>query len=189
MRYLVASGLLAADLPRGCRVVADGEAMSLEQPWSFGAPLIAQVDAGADLASLKSKSGVTAFTVEGQQAPGDGQAFAIGAHRMRDAEAFKPYIARVPAVIAPYGCRYIARGGAVMPLCGAFTPDRLVLMEFPSADEVVAFYFSDAYAPLLRIRLAATEPRFVLMMRSGAVPPSAARVIAGRLPGAALDIR
>ena len=100
---------------------------------------------------------------------------------MRDAQAFKPYIAGVPDVIAPYGCRYIARGGAVTPLCGAFTPDRLVLMEFPGADEVAAFYFSDAYAPLLRIRLAATEPRFVLLMRSGALPQSAARVIAERL--------
>ena len=153
MHYLVASGVKSADLPPGCRVVADGEAASLEQPWSFGAPIIAQVDDGADLGALKSKPGVTAFTVEGALPPGEGKAFAIGAHRMRDAEAFKPYIARVPDVIAPYGCRYIARGGAVTPLCGAFTPDRLVLMEFPSADDVVAFYFSDAYAPLLRIRL------------------------------------
>ncbi len=113
MLYLVASGLRSADLPQGCRVVADGEAVSLEQPWSFGAPLIAQVDDGADLDALKSKPGVTAFTVEGQLPPGAGKAFAIGAHKMRDAEAFKPYIARVPDVIAPYGCRYIARGGKV----------------------------------------------------------------------------
>ena len=181
MRYLVASGLHAADLPPGCRVVADGEAVSLEQPWSFGAPLIAQVDDGADLNAIKSKPGVTAFTVEGALPPGEGKAFAIGAHRMRDAEAFKPYIARVPDVIAPYGCRYIARGGAFTPLCGAFTPDRLVLMEFPSADDVVAFYFSDAYAPLLRIRLTATEPRFVVLARSGALPQSARRVITDRL--------
>ncbi len=181
MRYLVASGLRAADLPPGCRVVADGEAVSLEQPWSFGALLIAQVEDGADLAAITSKPGVTAFTVVGALPPGEGQAFAIGAHRMRDAEAFKPYIARVPDVIAPYGCRYIARGGAVTPLAGAFAPDRLVLMEFPSVDDVVAFYFSDAYAPLLRIRLTATEPRFVVLARSGALPPSATRVIAERL--------
>ena len=68
------------------------------------------------------------------------------------------------------------------PLCGAFTPKRLVLMEFPSADDVVSFYFSDAYAPLLRIRLTATEPRFVVMARSGKLPERAARVIAKR-PG------
>jgi uncharacterized protein (DUF1330 family) len=181
MHYLVASGVKSADLPQGCHVVADGEAASLEQPWSFGAPIIAQVDDGADLGALKGKPGVTAFTVEGALPPGAGKAFAIGAHRMRDAEAFKPYIARVPDVIARYGCRYIARGGAVTPLAGAFAPDRLVLMEFPSADDIVAFYFSDAYAPLLRIRLAATEPRFVVLARSGALPSSAARVIADRL--------
>jgi uncharacterized protein (DUF1330 family) len=180
MHYLVASGLHSADLPKGCRVIADGEAVSLEQPWDFGAPLIALLDDGVDLAALK-KPGVTAFTVEGALPPGEGKAFAIGAHRIRDAEAFKPYIARVPDVIAPYGCRYIARGGAVTPLCGAFAPDRLVLMEFPSADDIAAFYFSDAYAPLLRIRLTATEPRFVVLARSGALPESAARVIAERL--------
>lgn len=180
MRYLVTSGLRSADLPQDFRVVADGEAVSLEQPWDFGGPLIAQVKDGADLAALK-KPGVTAFTVEGQLPPGEGKAFAIGAHRIRDAEAFKPYIARVPDVIAPYGCRYIARGGAVTPLCGAFTPERLVLMQFPSADDVVSFYFSDAYAPLLRIRLTATEPRFVVMARSGALPDSARRVVAERL--------
>jgi uncharacterized protein (DUF1330 family) len=181
MRYLVASGLAAAQLPAGCHVVADGEAVSLEQPWSFGAPLIARVDDGADLNALKSKRDVTAFLVDGLQAPGAGQAFAIGAHRMRDADAFKPYIAGVPDVIKDYGCRYIARGGAVTPLCGSFAPDRCVLMEFPSAGDVVAFYFSEAYAPLLRIRLKATEPRFVLMMRSGALPDSVRQTVARNL--------
>jgi uncharacterized protein (DUF1330 family) len=181
MRYLVASGLRSAELPPGCRVIADGETISFEQPWSFGAPLIALVDDGADLAALKSKTGVTAFLVEGIAPPGDGQAFAIGAHRMRDAETFKPYIARVPDVIKDYGCRYLARGNAVTPLCGSFALDRLVLMEFPSADEVVAFYFSESYAPLLRIRLKATEPRFVLVMRTGALPDRTRRMIADGL--------
>jgi hypothetical protein len=71
MKYLVASGLKSADLPQGFRVVADGEAVSLEQPWDFGAPVIAEVGEGADLAALK-KPGVTAYTVEGQLPPGEG---------------------------------------------------------------------------------------------------------------------
>ena len=181
MRYLVASGLKAAQLPKGCTLVADGEAMSLEQPWSFGAPLIAQVDDGADLTMLTSKPGIGAFAVDGIAPPGSGQAFAIGAHRMRDAEAFKPYIARVPDVIKGYGCHYIARGGAVTPVCGSFAPDRLVLMEFPNADDVAAFYFSEAYAPLLQIRLKATEPRFVLLARAGSLPERTRHMIADRL--------
>jgi uncharacterized protein (DUF1330 family) len=178
MRYLVASGLRSADLPKGCHLVAGGETISFEQPWSFGAPLIALVDDGADLNALKAMPAVSAFLVEGIEPPGAGQAFAIGAHRMRDADAFKPYAARVADVIKDFGCRYIARGGAVTPLCGSFVPDRAVLMEFSSADEVAAFYFSAAYAPLLRIRLQATEPRFVLVARTGALPERTRRAIA-----------
>jgi uncharacterized protein (DUF1330 family) len=181
MRYLVTSGLPAAQRPNGCHLVADGEAISFEQPWSFGAPLIAQVDDGADLAALKAKPAVSAFLVEGIAPPGAGEAFAIGAHRMRDAEAFKPYVARVADVSKEFGCRYIARGGAVTPLAGSLVPDRAVLMEFPSADEVVAFYFSESYAPLLRIRLAATEPRFVLVARAGSLPERTRRMIADGL--------
>ena len=181
MRYLVASGVRSVELPLGFRTIADGETISFEQPWSFGAPLIAQVDDGADLNALKAKSRVTAFLVEGIEPPGPGQAFAIGAHRMRDAEAFKPYVARVADVSKEFGCRYIARGGAVTPLSGSFVPDRAVLMEFPSADDVAAFYFSESYAPLLRIRLAATEPRFVLVARAGSLPERTRRMIADGL--------
>ena len=74
-----------------------------------------------------------------------------------------------------------ARGGAVTPVCGSFAPDRLVLMEFPSADDVAAFYFSAAYAPLLQIRLKATEPRFVLVNRSGRLPERTRQTIADGL--------
>jgi uncharacterized protein (DUF1330 family) len=56
-----------------------------------------------------------------------------------------------------------------------------VLMEFPDADEAVAFYFSEAYAPLLKIRLRTTDPRFVLMSKAGAIPDSASRRIAEKL--------
>ena len=126
MRYLAVSGVRSADLPPGCRVVADGETISFEQPWRFGAPLIAQVDDGAGEAALKAKPGVTA-------------------------------------------------------LSESFVPDRAVLMEFPSADDVAAFYFSESYAPLLRIRLKATEPRFVLVARAGGLPECARRAIADGL--------
>lgn len=181
MQYLVASGVPPAQLPHGCRVVADGEMAAFEEPWSFGAPLIARVDDGANLDALKTTAGADAFLVEGILEPGAGEAYAVGAHRMRNPEGFKPYAAGVPDVIKNYGCRYIARGGTVTPVCGSFVPDRAVLMEFPTADEAVRFYFSDAYAPLLKIRLATTVPRFVVMARSGPLPQSARDVIATKL--------
>jgi uncharacterized protein (DUF1330 family) len=128
------------------------------------------------------RPGITAILVEGAAEPDEGQAFVIGAHIMRDPEGFKPYAAGVPAVIRDYGCIYLARGGKVGVLAGTFAPTRVVLMQFPDADAVTSFYFSNGYAALLPIRLATTEPRFVLMARSDRVPESARRVIAARLP-------
>jgi len=182
VHYLLTCGLAPADLPAGCRVIADGETIAFEEPWDFGPTLIARVDDGADLSAPHGRRGATAILVEGAAEPDDGQAFAIGAHIMRDAEGFKPYAAGVPAVIRDYGCNYLARGGTVSGFAGAFAPTRVVLMQFPDADAITSFYFSDGYAPLLPIRLATTEPRFVLMARSGRLPDSARRVIAARLP-------
>src|ERR1700692_1915557 len=102
MHSLIASGLSAAQLPKGCTLVADGEAISLETPWTFGTPLIARVDDDADVFALK-KPGIGACTVEAQAEPNAGQAFAIGAHIMRDPEGFKPYALGVPSVIKDYG--------------------------------------------------------------------------------------
>jgi uncharacterized protein (DUF1330 family) len=185
MKYLVACGLAAADLPDGCALVADGETLAFELPWDFGPTLIARAGDGADLSALKDRPGVTAFAVEGANEPDAGQGFAIGAHLMRDAEGFRPYAAGVPDVIRNYGCNYIARGGAVTRLSGSFCPDRLVLMQFPDAGGIVDFYFSPGYAPLLPIRLKTTVPRFVLMARSGALPETTRRAAAKHLADAA----
>ena len=37
----------------------------------------------------------------------------------------------------------------------------------------MAFYVSDVYAPLMKIRHAATDPRFLVMARAGALPAEA----------------
>ncbi len=42
-------------------------------------------------------------------------------------------------------------------------PTRLVVLEFPSMEKARAFYNSAEYAPLLKIRLAATESQAILV--------------------------
>jgi uncharacterized protein (DUF1330 family) len=184
MHYLIASNDILGSLTVGCHVVADGETLSFEEPWSFGTPTIIRVENDAALEAIKAKAGLgvtSAFAVEGLEEPGQGKAFAIGAHLMRDVQGFAPYAAAVPDVIRNFGCRYIARGGTVTPIAGTFVPDRAVVMEFPDADALAAFYFSEAYAPLLKIRLATTDPRFVMVARAGEIPDSARRLIADKL--------
>jgi uncharacterized protein (DUF1330 family) len=172
MRYLVASRAAAGHLHDGCSLVADGEMISFEQPWTFGTPLIGRLDDATDLQKLRASldPGINAFAVEGLDEPGAGQAYVLGGHIMRDMERFKPYAEAVPDVVKSFGGRFLARGGKVTPLAGEFVPERVVLIEFPTADDALGFYISDRYAPLLKIRLATTEARLIILSRAGGLP-------------------
>jgi uncharacterized protein (DUF1330 family) len=173
MQYLAASKAAAARLPDGCRVLAAGEAISFELPWTF-APLVARLDDSVDLPALKahfSEAGHDAFAVEGLGEPGAGQAFVLGAHIVHDPVGFRPYAADIPDIVESFGGRFIARAGKVTPLSGAFVPERVVVIEFPTAEDALRFYTSECYAPLLKIRLATTEARFMIIARSGELPP------------------
>jgi len=185
MRYLVASKGASSALPPGSRPVADGEMISFEQPWTFGAPLVACVDDAADMGKLRASlgPGINAFMVEGLEKTGTGQAYVLGGHIMRDMERFKPYAAAVPEVVKSFGGRFLARGGTVTPIAGHFVPERVVLLEFPTAEQALAFYISDRYAPLLKIRLATTEARLVIVARSGDLPPQVRAKAAAYLRG------
>jgi uncharacterized protein (DUF1330 family) len=174
LKYLVA-GRPAIDGARinPADIVAGGEAIVFEGPWVLGTPIIARLDDDA-IDAIRSKiSGLAAYAVEALGAPGAGAAFVIGAHRVHDPEGFRPYAEQVAAVVQSFGGRFLARGGKVTSLGGDFVPDRAVIIEFPTAADAVAFYGSDVYAPLLKIRHAAADPCFVLVARAGALPAEA----------------
>ena len=119
MHYLIAPKAETGKLPIGCHVVADGEAISFEEPWSFGNPLIVRVnDAAALDEAKKALSGSDAFAVEGLIEPGPGAAFVIAAHLMRDTERFKPYAAAIPGVVQSFHGQFIARGRQGDADCG-----------------------------------------------------------------------
>jgi uncharacterized protein (DUF1330 family) len=186
MRYLFTSNLKEADLPAGVTAVARGQAISLEEPWPFGPLLISRVKEGYEsgVAKLKAVPNIVAFSVAGLAEPGDGGVFVLGAHLMKDPEGMKPYIDGVPPVIAPYGNTYLARSSTVSIHAGTFTPDRVALMQFPTAEKAAAWYTSDAYAPLLAIRLRCVEAREVMMMPDGKLPEDVRQIITHKVPGA-----
>ncbi|HZP74605.1 MAG TPA: DUF1330 domain-containing protein [Pseudolabrys sp.] len=186
MQYLFTANLKEADLPPGVSAIARGQAISLEQPWPFGPVLVSRVEDRDEtgLAKLKAVPNIVAFSVAGLAEPGDEPVFVFGAHIMKDPEGMKPYIERVAPVIAPHSCRYLARSSTVFIHAGAFAPDRVALMQFPTAENVIAWYTGDAYAPLLAIRLRCTEAREVLMMAKGKIPDAVQQIIASKVPGA-----
>jgi uncharacterized protein (DUF1330 family) len=67
----------------------------------------------------------------------------------------------VPAIIAAYGARYLARGGAAERLEGDAPVKRLVILEFPDMTRLRAFYGSAEYRPLLAMRQRAAKSHLI----------------------------
>ncbi|WP_137895830.1 DUF1330 domain-containing protein [Ramlibacter sp. 2FC] len=79
-------------------------------------------------------------------------AYVIADVEVVDSSGYEEYRQKVPATIAAYGGRYIARGGATEVLEGAWSPKRCVVLEFPSMAQVRAWWASPEYQPLRAIR-------------------------------------
>ena len=84
-------------------------------------------------------------------------AYIFASIEITDHVAYEEYRRRVPAAIAAYGGRYLARGGAVRRLEGDLPMHRLVILEFPDMEHLNAFYNSAEYQPLLTIRQRAAK--------------------------------
>jgi len=87
--------------------------------------------------------------------------------RVNDLDRYQDYVTAVPAIIARHGGRYRVRGGAAEVLEGAWTPDRLVVLEFPDRDAALAFYEDPDYAPFKSLRQAITDSQVVIVEGAG----------------------
>ncbi|MDE2147267.1 MAG: DUF1330 domain-containing protein [Burkholderiales bacterium] len=88
-----------------------------------------------------------------------------------DAEAYAEYRARVPAVIAAHGGRFLVRGGEMVVLEGPVASGRRVLLEFPDLAALRAFHADPAYAPLIALRQRAARGTLVAL---DGLPPDGA---------------
>lgn len=89
-------------------------------------------------------------------------AYLIADVNVTDPAAYEGYRREVPATIAAYGGRYLARGGRTEVLEGQWHPHRLVILEFPSMARLQEWYHSPGYAPLAALRQASTSSTIVI---------------------------
>lgn len=80
-----------------------------------------------------------------------------------DSIRYEEYKGLAPLSIAKYGGRYIARGGDVQVLEGTWTPNRLVILEFPSLDRARQWWASAEYGPAKALRQATSTGDFVVI--------------------------
>jgi uncharacterized protein (DUF1330 family) len=78
---------------------------------------------------------------------------------IKDPEAYEEYRAKVPPILEKYGDRYLVRGGEITPGEGDWSPNRIVILEVPSAEDARNFVTSEEYAPVADIRHRAAESK------------------------------
>lgn len=90
-------------------------------------------------------------------------AYLIAEVEITDPAAYEEYRKQVPAIIAKYGGKYLVRGGKVESKEGGWTPQRFVILEFPSMEQARKFYDSGEYSPVLAIRKKASKSKLMLV--------------------------
>ncbi|MEJ7670966.1 MAG: DUF1330 domain-containing protein [Casimicrobiaceae bacterium] len=80
------------------------------------------------------------------------KAYLVAGVKVTDQEVYESYKKGVPATVAAFGGRFIVRGGKMETLEGTWTPQRLIILEFPDMAKLRMWYDSSEYHPLLELR-------------------------------------
>lgn len=92
-------------------------------------------------------------------------AYVIADIEVLEPEPLKAYQSRVPETLAPYGGRFLVRGGAHETIEGEWNARRIVVLEFPDMASAKTWYASPAYQEILPIRLAHSRARFLTFVQ------------------------
>jgi len=82
---------------------------------------------------------------------------------IHDWEGFRPYVAAIPAFIEKHGGQYIVRGVEPTVMEGDWSPQRVVVIEFPARENAQAFLADPDCQDLFRIRHTTTTSKLVLV--------------------------
>lgn len=89
--------------------------------------------------------------------------YVVGDIHITDPIAYQAHVPQALATIARFGGRVIAGGGKVDVLEGGPVPERVFIIEFPTADAARAWYQSEDYRTALTRRLSASHGRVLLI--------------------------
>ncbi len=88
-------------------------------------------------------------------------AYVIGEIEVTDPAAFAEYRKHVAANIESHGGRIVARDDKVQTLEGGWVPRSIVIVEFSSMEQALAWYHAPDYAPLIKMREPAARAKLI----------------------------
>jgi len=80
-----------------------------------------------------------------------------------DQVKFEKYKQLAASSIAHYGGNYVARGGKIETIEGGWTPQRLVIVEFPSVEQAKVWYDSPEYTPARKLREESARSKLLIV--------------------------
>jgi uncharacterized protein (DUF1330 family) len=88
-------------------------------------------------------------------------AYLIATIEVTDWEQYREYTKASSQAVAQYGGRFIVRGGDKITLEGPEETRRIVVIEFPSLEQVKTYYDSKEYQEAKRLRQGAAIASFI----------------------------
>lgn len=90
-------------------------------------------------------------------------AYVVVQVEVQDPERYETYKKLVPPSLEAYGGRFVVRGGKTETLEGAWSPERFVILEFPSVDQAKAWWGSPEYAEAKALRHATAHSEMIVV--------------------------
>jgi uncharacterized protein (DUF1330 family) len=82
---------------------------------------------------------------------------------VHDPEMFKEYARKSQPLVEKHGGVYLARGGEVDIQEGTWSPQRLVVVEFPTKEKAKAFLADPGYLPVAALRHEAATTNMIIV--------------------------
>jgi uncharacterized protein (DUF1330 family) len=91
-------------------------------------------------------------------------AYVLVSVEVTDPDAYREYTAQTPGTVERYGGRFVVRGGQYETLEGDWSPQRIVVLEFPSVEQAKRWYNSTEYQRILPIRQRNSRTEFLTVV-------------------------
>lgn len=90
-------------------------------------------------------------------------AYVVVQVKVNNPEPYEVYKKGVAATLTPFGGKFLARGGKVETMEGDWTPERFVIIEFPSVENAKAWWNDPEYRKVASIRWANADSQMVVV--------------------------
>ena len=94
--------------------------------------------------------------------------YMIAEIEIKDLEMYSRYVGKVPEVIEGFGGRYLSQGGRVTPMSGNWNPEWMILIEFPTLEQLQQCFNSAEYLEIAPFRTQSTLSRSIIL--KGLIP-------------------